>query len=69
MMSGGSPTTGEREEPGRNGNTVGTYACADLACAVRAREEIPPWLRERDPEEVAAELEQRVHGFLDAVLR
>ena len=60
-------------EAGRNGNTVGTYVCADLACAVRARSEIPPWLRERDPEEVAAErtaeLEQRVHGFLDAVLR
>jgi hypothetical protein len=60
-------------EAGRNGNTVGTYVCADLACALRARSEIPPWLRERDPEEVAAErtaeLEQRVHGFLDAVLR
>ncbi|HYN93144.1 MAG TPA: FBP domain-containing protein, partial [Pilimelia sp.] len=60
-------------EAGRSGNTVGTYVCADLACAVRARSEIPPWLRERDPEEVAAErtaeLEQRVHGFLDAVLR
>jgi hypothetical protein len=58
---------------GRNGNTVGTYVCADLACAVRARSEIPPWLRDRDPEEVAAErtaeLEERVHGFLDAVLR
>jgi FBP C-terminal treble-clef zinc-finger len=58
---------------GRNGNTVGTYVCADLGCAVRARAEIPPWLRERDPEEVAAErtaeLEQRVHGFLAAVLR
>ena len=60
-------------EAGRNGNTVGTYVCADLACAVRARSEIPPWLRDRDPDEVAAErtaeLEQRVQGFLDAVLR
>ena len=60
-------------ETGRQGNTVGTYMCADLGCAARARTEIPPWLRERDPEEVAAErtaeLEQRVHGFLDAVLR
>ncbi len=58
---------------GRTGDTVGTYVCADLACAIRAREEIPPWLRERDPEQVAAErtaeLEQRVQGFLDAVLR
>jgi treble-clef zinc-finger protein len=60
-------------EAGRSGNTVGTHVCADLTCAVRARSEIPPWLRERDPQEVAAErtaeLEQRVHGFLDAVLR
>ena len=59
-------------EAGRNGNTVGTYMCADLGCALRARTEIPPWLRERDPDEVAAErtaeLEQRVHGFLDSVL-
>jgi hypothetical protein len=60
-------------EAGRNGNTVGTYICADLGCAVRARTEIPPWLRDRDPavvaEERAAELQQRVHGFVDAVLR
>jgi hypothetical protein len=60
-------------EAGRNGDTVGTYMCADLGCATRARTEIPPWLRERDPDEVAAErtaeLEQRLHGFLDSVLR
>ena len=60
-------------EAGRQGNTVGTYVCADLGCAARARTEIPPWLLERDPDEVAAErtaeLEQRVHGFLDSVLR
>ena len=60
-------------EAGRNGNTVGTYVCADLGCAARARTEIPPWLRERDPAEVAderaAELRQRVETFLDAVLR
>ena len=60
-------------EAGRGGNTVGTYMCADLGCAIRARTEIPPWLRARDPDEVAAErtaeLEQRVHGFLDSVLR
>ena len=58
---------------GRNGNTVGTYMCADLACSERVRTEIPPWLRERDPDEVAAErtaeLEQRLSGFLDSVLR
>ena len=60
-------------EAGRNGNTVGTYVCADLGCAARVRTEIPPWLRERDPvevgEEQAAELRQRVEEFLDAVLR
>src|SRR3954462_6858969 len=32
-------------EAGRNGNTVGTYICADLACAHRVQTEIPPWLR------------------------
>lgn len=58
---------------GRNGDTVGTYICADLACAHRARTEIPPWLQDRDPAEVGtervADLRDRVHGFLDAVLR
>jgi FBP C-terminal treble-clef zinc-finger len=58
---------------GRDGNTVGTYMCADLRCDRRARTEIPPWLAERDPEEVAAErvaeLARRVHGFLDSVHR
>ncbi|MGY1671211.1 FBP domain-containing protein [Geodermatophilus sp. SYSU D00710] len=59
-------------EAGRNGNTVGTYVCADLGCAVRARSEIPPWLRDRDPllvgEERVAELRGRVAEFVDAVL-
>lgn len=58
---------------GRNGNTVGTYMCADLACAQRVRTEIPPWLQDRDPDEVvagrAAELRERVAGFVDAVRR
>ena len=58
-------------EAGRNGNTVGTYICADLACADRVRTEIPPWLRERDPDEVAAErateLRRRVLGFVESV--
>ena len=59
-------------QAGRNGNTVGTYMCADLGCAQRVRTEIPPWLRDRDPAEVvaerAAELRQRVRGFVDAVI-
>ena len=60
-------------EAGRNGNTVGTYVCADLACSARARTEIPAWLRDRDPVEVAeeraAELRERALGFLTAVRR
>ena len=60
-------------EAGRNGNTVGTSTCAGLRRAERARTEVPPWLLERDPDEVreerVAELRERVHGFLDAVRR
>jgi hypothetical protein len=60
-------------EAGRNGNTVGTYMCADLGCSQRVRTEIPPWLRERDPagvvEERTADLRDRVLGFVDAVRR
>jgi hypothetical protein len=60
-------------EAGRNGNTVGTYMCADLGCAERVRTEIPPWLQDRNPAEVvaerAAELRERVQGFVDAVRR
>ena len=58
---------------GKLGNTVGTYICADLGCSQRARTEIPPWLHDRDPEEVgaerAAELRERVEGFLESVRR
>jgi hypothetical protein len=58
---------------GRNGNTVGTYMCADLGCAQRVRTEIPPWLQDRDLAEVVAgrtaELRGRVQGFVDAVRR
>lgn len=60
-------------EAGRNGNTIGTYMCADLGCAERVRTEIPPWLHDRNPEEVvaerSAELRERVQGFVDAVRR
>ena len=58
---------------GRNGNTVGTYICADLRCGERVLTEIPPWLQDRNPAEVvaerAAELQERVQGFVDAVRR
>lgn len=60
-------------EAGRNGNTVGTYICADLGCSDRARHEIPQWLRERDPlevgEERAADLRDRVAAFVVSVRR
>jgi hypothetical protein len=60
-------------EAGRNGNTVGTYMCADLGCARRVRTEIPPSLQDRNPAEVvaerAAELRERVREFVDAVRR
>jgi hypothetical protein len=60
-------------EAGRNGNTVGTYICADLGCSIRVRTEIPPWLQDRNPDEVieerAADLRERVTGFVDSVRR
>ena len=60
-------------DAGRNGNTVGTYICADLGCSGRVRTEIPLWLQARDPDEVvaerAAELRERAEGFLAAVRR
>jgi hypothetical protein len=60
-------------EAGRNGNTVGTYICADLGCSDRVRTDIPPWLQQRDPVEVvaerSAELRERAEGFLAAVRR
>lgn len=60
-------------EAGRNGNTVGQYVCADLACSRRVRTEIPPWLRDRDPDEVVAErvaeLRRRLDTFVGHVLR
>jgi hypothetical protein len=60
-------------EAGRNGNTVGTYICADLGCSDRVRTEIPPWLQLRDPAELvaerSAELRERAEGFLAAVRR
>jgi hypothetical protein len=60
---------------GRNGNTVGTYICADLACAARAQE-VPPTARHLDEgaqERAVAErgegLRQRLRAFTADVLR
>jgi hypothetical protein len=49
-------------EAGRNGNTVGTYICADLACAHRAREVLPP-ARHLDEELQAVAVAERVEGL------
>jgi hypothetical protein len=56
---------------GRQGNTVGTYICADLACSLYLR-----GLRELDvpqgetasPEERAERLNNRLEGFVNRVL-
>jgi hypothetical protein len=60
-------------EAGRNGNTVGQYICADLDCSRRVRTEIPPWLRDRDPDEVLpariASLQARLDAFAEHVMR
>ena len=62
-------------EAGRNGNTVGTYICADLACAHRARE-VPSTARHLDPglqelavTERAEGLRRRLAAFTADVLR
>lgn len=70
IRSGGGVTlfTARRAgEAGRNGDTVGQYICADLQCSQRIRTDIPPWLRDRGPDEVvpllAGELLDRVETF------
>ena len=49
-------------EAGRNGNTVGTYICADLECGHRARE-VPPTARHLDEELQAVAVAERVEGL------
>jgi hypothetical protein len=60
---------------GRNGNTVGTYVCADLDCAHRAME-VPPTARRLDEEQQALavadraeRLRQSLRAFTADVLR
>ncbi|MEV5967879.1 FBP domain-containing protein [Kribbella sp. NPDC051952] len=56
---------------GREGNTVGTYICADLACSlyVRGLRELDVPQGETAPPEVRAErLANRVEGFVNRVL-
>jgi hypothetical protein len=47
---------------GRNGNTVGTYICADLDCARRARE-VPTTARHLDEELQAVAVAERLDGL------
>ncbi|MFB7865649.1 FBP domain-containing protein [Streptomyces sp. NPDC056069] len=60
-----APLAGAR---GREGNTVGTYICADLACPLYARGKLQPKLRGRRHEESLTVDEQvdRMMGNLNA---
>ena len=51
-------------EAGRNGNSVGTYICDDLACSFMIRILPAPHPMQPDPAEV---LEKRVSGLLERV--
>jgi hypothetical protein len=57
---------------GRNGNTIGTYICDDLACSAHLRAALRPSRRLPDPAPVIAEqgveLLRRVDAFVAAVL-
>ena len=62
-------------EAGRNGNTVGTYVCADLQCAGRVREvppsarALPGELQELAVQEQVSGLRHRLRAFTTDVLR
>lgn len=51
-------------QAGRDGNTVGTYICADLACSLIIRIVPPPSLMQPDPGEVVT---RRAEGLLTRV--
>ena len=59
-------------EAGRNGNTVGTYICADLACSILIRIAPPASELHPAPEEIiasrAAGLTSRLEAFIAQVL-
>lgn len=58
---------------GRNGNTVGTYICADLACSAHLRAALKPSRSLPDPAPVIAargqELTDRLDAFISSVVR
>jgi hypothetical protein len=59
-------------EAGRDGNTVGTYICADLACSLTIRIAPPAHDMQPDPAEIVerriATLQSRLGAFTDNVL-
>jgi hypothetical protein len=59
-------------EAGRDGNTVGTYICADLACSLTIRIVPPAYDMQPDPAEIVerriATLQTRLGAFTDTVL-
>jgi hypothetical protein len=62
-------------EAGRNGNTVGTYVCADLDCALQvlavpaSAQQLEPELQALAVEEQVAGLHRRLRAFTADVLR
>jgi hypothetical protein len=60
-------------DAGRNGNTVGVYICADLACSLIIRITPPKLPMQPDPEEIVARraegLLARVQGFTADVMK
>ncbi|MFD1715926.1 FBP domain-containing protein [Amnibacterium flavum] len=59
-------------EAGRDGNTVGTYICADLACSLTIRIAPPKYDMQPDPAEIVerriSTLQTRLGAFTDSVL-
>jgi hypothetical protein len=59
-------------EAGREGNTVGTYICADLACSLTIRIAPPKYDMQPDPAEIVdrriSSLRSRLGAFTDSVL-
>jgi hypothetical protein len=57
---------------GREGNTVGTYICADLACSLTIRIAPPKYDMQPDPAEIVEQrittLQHRLGAFTDSVL-
>ena len=58
---------------GRDGNTVGTYICADLACSIIIRITPPKLPMQPDPEEIVARriegLQARLQNFTADIMR